>query len=160
MPLMGRCRAGRQVGSRQLGIVLIEILAAALLLIVGLLGLASLRGAALQVAHAHQLRAEATQLAHEIVDAMRANRTAAIRGDYDITSCSASFDTSGLAGTDLRLWCERVTASLPSGDAAIGVARDGNASISVAWDPRTAATGGQPPGTTAQDTETTLRIRL
>ncbi|MBN2886612.1 MAG: type IV pilus modification protein PilV, partial [Chromatiaceae bacterium] len=59
---------------RQRAFTLIEVLVAVLVLSVGLLGLAGLHGVSLKLNRGAALRTQASQLAYEITDAMRANR--------------------------------------------------------------------------------------
>ena len=152
MPLTDRCR--------QPGATLFAVLTAALLLSAGLLGLASLQAAALQSEHAQSLRAAATHLAREIADAMRANRAAAIAGDYDLASCSVLRGTDELATADTQVWCQGIAAALPSGDGAIRVARDGAAIVTVRWARTTDGVTGDDPAAAPQDAEVALPIRL
>jgi len=69
---------------RQRGASLIEVLVAFLLLSLGLLGMSALQINALQNSHSSLQRSQATMLAHFMMDAMRANATAARNGDYNL----------------------------------------------------------------------------
>jgi type IV pilus assembly protein PilV len=74
----GLKRAGR-------GFTLIETLVAVLVLSIGLLGIAALQLTSLQSNSTATQRSQATFLAYDIVDRMRANRRSAEAGDYTIT---------------------------------------------------------------------------
>ena len=69
---------------RHRGFTLIEALVALVVLSIGLLGVAALQLASLQANYGASQRTQATFLAQDIVDRMRANRDAAVAGDYDI----------------------------------------------------------------------------
>lgn len=68
------------------GFSLIEVLIALLVLAVGLLGLAFLQAAGLRFNNDSYMRSQATLLAYDLVDRMRANRKAAMAGAYCLTS--------------------------------------------------------------------------
>jgi type IV pilus assembly protein PilV len=114
------------------GITLIEILVALLILSIGLLGLANLQAVGLRANHNAYLRSQATFLAYDIVDRMRANRPPALSGSYDI----ALDDTpagSGVPANDLDEWKTLLAGRLPSGDGLIDVT-DGVVTVVVEWD--------------------------
>jgi len=64
----------------QNGVTLIEILITLLILAVGLLGLAALQGVSLQTGQVSYYRTQATNVAYEIADFARANRSIASQG--------------------------------------------------------------------------------
>ena len=68
------------------GFSLIEVLIALLVLSVGLLGLAFLQAAGLRFNNDSYMRSQATILAYDLVDRMRANTKAALGGAYCLTS--------------------------------------------------------------------------
>jgi type IV pilus assembly protein PilV len=121
----------------QSGITLIEVLVAALVLAIGLLGLASLQGISVKFNHTALLRTHATTLAYQIADAMRANAAEAQAGDYDGqysgASCPTVSATSPVADVDVAVWCERIADQLPSGEGTIAVAADGVATVTLRW---------------------------
>lgn len=98
------------------GFTLIESLVALLIMSIGLLGVAALQLASLQANHGAFQRTQATFLAQDIVDRMRANRDAAIAGQYDIEFGDAPPTTpSNTAEIDLAAWRNRLVATLPAG---------------------------------------------
>ncbi|MDV3239613.1 MAG: type IV pilus modification protein PilV [Gammaproteobacteria bacterium] len=119
-------------GHRDNGFSLIEILITVLVLAIGLLGLAGLQGTSLRNNQSAYVRTQATNLAYEIVDAMRANVTVARAGGYDI-AYGAAPSSSGIAQDDLTNWRARLATTLPTGDSEIVRAGD-IFTIRIRWD--------------------------
>ena len=116
--------------TRDSGFSLLEVMIAVLVLSVGILGMATLQLQALKSNQSALSRTEATQYASLIGDLMRANRSAALAGQYDIAlGESASGATAAVA--DLQYW-KQTLASLPQGDGAVVVSQ-GRATIRVQW---------------------------
>src|SRR6185295_1538044 len=69
---------------RSRGFTMIEVLVSLVVLSIGLLGVAALQLTSLRSNHSSAMRSQATFLAYDIIDRMRANRAAAIAGKYDI----------------------------------------------------------------------------
>lgn len=114
------------------GTSMVEILVTVLVLAIGLLGLAGLQGTSLRNNQSAYARTQATNLAYEIIDAMRANVTVARAGGYNIGYGSAP-SASGIAQTDLTAWRNRIIALLPSGEGQI--TQNGTTfTIGVRWD--------------------------
>ena len=118
--------------SAQSGFTLIEVLVAAVVLGIGLLGLAGLQATTVKVNQTSYLRSQATNLAYEITDAMRANSDAARSGDYNV-EFGATPSGSTLAVDDLTNWLEHVQNSLPNGQGAVTVSGD-LATVTIRWD--------------------------
>lgn len=118
------------------GFTLIEALVALVVLSIGLLGVAALQLSSLRSNHSSSLRSQATLLAYDIVDRMRANQAAATTGAYDIAV--GTTPTSGtVAGDDLVRWKQNLTNTLPSGDGAVARTGAGGATkfiVTVRWD--------------------------
>ncbi|MBN8279263.1 MAG: type IV pilus modification protein PilV [Gammaproteobacteria bacterium] len=121
-----------QYGNRhaQSGTTLIEILITVILVSVGLLGLAGLQLATVQNTNSAAERFEATTLARDILERMRANRQQALNGQYDL-AMGDDPDVDGLAGDDLNAWMDSL-AALPNGDGSVDV-DDGVVTIEVEW---------------------------
>lgn len=133
---------------RQRGMTLVETLVALVVLSIGLLGVAALQMASLRNNHAAHTRSQATALAYDIADRMRANRTAAINGNYDIAIGSTIATPATLAEIDLTAWKNSLLAALPAGDGA--VAQVGNlVRITIQWDD---SRGAEAPVTFVTDT--------
>lgn len=106
-------KQNRLVRSR--GFTLVEILVALVVLSIGLLGVAALQLTSLRNNHSSAMRTQATFLAYDIIDRMRANRDPALAGDYNIDFGEEG--TSGtLAGDDIVAWKENIANTLPAID--------------------------------------------
>ncbi len=106
---------------RQAGFTLIEVLVAALLLSIGLVGLAGLQGASLMNNQSSFMRSQVTALAYDLADRMRANVPGANANAYNPANAavvSACKTTAGctqqqLAQNDLAEWNAAITTYLP-----------------------------------------------
>jgi len=119
----------------QKGATLIEVLVAMVILSVGLLGLAGLQATSIQSNYGAFYRSQATILAADITDRMRANRKAAQAGGYNLSALSnAHAATTSRTDKDLNEWLSQV-AKLPAGKARIE--RDNATAlvtITINWD--------------------------
>lgn len=118
-------KAGRHMG----GVSLLEALIALLLLSVGVLSMAATHAAAVRYSKLAQYKGLATQYANELIDRMRANRSAAMfgfynRNDYDpeaeaedVPECtdSAGCDGPTIAAIDSAEVFNDVRVGLPAG---------------------------------------------
>jgi type IV pilus assembly protein PilV len=108
------------------GFSLIEVLVALLVLSIGLLGLAALQTTSLQYNTGSYFRTQATFLAYDIIDRMRANTAAVVDNDnngYDQptttnvsppVNCDTTSCTSAeLALYDVKKWYDRIVIALP-----------------------------------------------
>lgn len=146
------------MNSKQQGFTLIEVLVTAVLMAVGLLGMASLQLTTLRSNQEAYNRSQATQLAYDIADRMRANgaaigaylSTATLpeaatckTGDNPCTACTTtvkSCTAAELAINDLYQWNLALTTVLISGRGRISRSGSGTAidpyiyTVSIQWD--------------------------
>ena len=142
---------------RHRGFTVVEVLVALVVLSVGLLGIAKLMLFAARSNDSAYLRSQATALAYEMLDTMRANRSAAIAHAYDTAA--------NLALYDVYTWKQRLavgslpvgTGALPNGTGQVVTATSTTspavttAIITVQWDDQAAQASfaGTPVGTAA-----------
>ncbi len=132
--------AGARPGLRSLqqGLGLIEVLLAVVILSIGLLGLASLQGNSLKFSHSAYLRTQATQLAYDIADRMRANRQATLAGSYAIAMSDTPLNNPGnRVDIDKAEWLNSLANVLPNGDGSVVLdtsnGYSARATITVQW---------------------------
>lgn len=120
--------------SRQRGVTMIEVLVSVLILSIGLLGLAALQSSSLQFNHSAHMRTVSNNLAYDMADRMRANREAALAGEYDIGYEDPAPVGATVAEDDVAEWRAAIGQSLPSGTGRIAVDPGaGAATIGVRW---------------------------
>ena len=125
----------RQPPLGQRGFTLIEVMVAVIVLSIGLLGLAALQTTGLRNNHSAYYRSQATFLAYDIIDRMRANRDAATAGNYDLAISATPSGGSSIAAADQVEWINSLGNLLPSGDGSIAVTpATGAATVVVQWD--------------------------
>jgi len=119
------------------GFSLIEVLVALLVLAIGLLGLAALQAQGLRFNHDAYIRTQATHLAYDIVDRMRANSANAAA----YTAPDTGAGCNPLAATvtdDLNCWYRGLTAAIPGGSGLITANATANFyDVTVRWIDRT-----------------------
>lgn len=123
---------------KQSGFTLLEVLVAMLVLAIGLLGLAGLMTSSMRDNLSASHRTQATWLAYDILDRMRANRTSAIAGSYATTlgtpaSCLTTVPTGTIQAQDIAAWKNQVACALPTGDGSIGVTAAARATVVIRW---------------------------
>lgn len=111
------------------GFTLLEILIALVILSIGLLGVAALQGVGLRSSHGAYLTSQASLLAYDMADRIRANPQPENAYDFNTTSidCSQPLPTSPpslLITADLAEWACAVQGLLPNGSATIADSRD------------------------------------
>lgn len=128
----------------QRGFTLIEVMISVLILAIGLLGVASMQTRSLQMNQSAQFSSQASILAYDIIDRMRANRGAALSGDYNRALGDAVPGGATPTTRDLREWlllmqgegdAQGVLPQLGGGltGGAIDVDNNGNATVTIAW---------------------------
>lgn len=144
------CHEGRP---GQSGFTLLEVLIALLVLSIGLLGIGKLMMLSARANDSAYMRSQATALAYTMLDAMRANRQAAIVQGYDTAmgafpgglqpcgTLAAPCNSGQQAQNDLFLWGTSLGAALPLGQGSVAtvVANAGSgaanvtATVTVQW---------------------------
>lgn len=106
----------------QRGVGLIEVLVSVAVVSVGLLGVAALQAAALRSNQSSNERVNGVIAAYSILEAMRANRTVAAAGNYNLAFNETPGSGSSVAEKDLRWWRAQLAAGLNSGTGAVDCA--------------------------------------
>lgn len=120
------------------GFTLLEVLIAGLVMAIGLLGIAALQTAGVKFNRGAYYRSQATNLAYDITDRMRANRQDALDGNYDVAFadpppvCGAAGGGT-VAERDVAEWQAALACTLPQGNGSIVVA-DNMVTILIRWD--------------------------
>lgn len=119
---------------RASGFSMIEVLVSLVILSIALLGTAGLTAASLRNNNNSYYRSQATVLADDIMDRMRANRTAARDGDYVITADPVEIKAA--AGTMARFdcveWVNTIADTMPGGVGTISI-DDEIVTIEIRW---------------------------
>ncbi len=163
----------------QQGTSLLEVMISVLIMAVGLLGIAAMQATALRNSQGSTERSQAVILSYSIVDAMRANRVAAIAGEYNTGGWACTLPAGGtLATNDRRDWLSslktsfltspgltaaEINARLAADDSVCGSIACANATgicvVGVRWDEsRSGSTSGGNAGSTQHAIQTTVRM--
>lgn len=134
---------------KQSGFTLLEVLVAMLVLSIGLLGLAGLMASSMRNNQSAYHSTQATWLAYDILDRMRANSTGALAGAYGAANalgapanCSTAAPSGSIAAQDIGGWKNMIACALPQGDGAITVTpANRQVRITVQWNDSRATNG-------------------
>lgn len=156
----------RNHGARaQAGVGLIEVLVSLLVLSIGMLGLAGLQMYSLRNNQGAMERSLAVVETHSIVDAMRADRAAALAEEFDFnTEDAGQLKGETFANISLRAWRANLLSTLgPSASGLVDCKSTGTNSgvctITVRWsDAR--SVGGTTERSAAQQQEVTTEVQL
>lgn len=129
------------------GFTLIEVLIALVVLAVGLLGMASLMMTSLQSSQGAYQRSQASLLAYDIIERMRANHDQAVTSDaYALSETAATTSAPGCvtaeagcnaseqAQLDLHQWRTALEAGIPGASAIIERTPPNSYEITMSWD--------------------------
>ncbi len=149
----------RMVIKNAKGFTIIEVLVAMVILSIGVLGLGLLQLTAVQNTQGGHMRSQATILAYDIIDSMRANIPAVANGDYRITfaqatpvavdcyGVAANCTTGQMATSDLNRWRNVLANYLPAGSGQVSTVNIGITTqviVAVTWlDPYSAESGNE-----------------
>lgn len=134
-------------GKRSEGFTLVEVLVSVLVLGIGVLGLAGLQSVGISAGYSALQRSQASWLAGEMADLLRANPEAARSGAYDTSFADVAGGCPRPTGStraqlDLNQWQADVCETLGgTGSGSVQVIRSGNlysALIAVRWNDRRA----------------------
>ena len=114
------------------GFSLLEVLVALLVTALGLLGLAALQAHTLRQNTHSQMRSQATFLAADLVESMRANPKGVANGAYAL-AFGGTATAGGVAGADLARWQTLLSDNLPAATASVRVDGNGYADITLRW---------------------------
>lgn len=109
---------------KQSGFTLIEVLVSVLILAVGLVGVAGLQALSLKNNQSSFMRSQATALAYDLADRVRANMPSAMANQYDPATMALTANCGTPAGCspqqmaqhDVAEWDAAIAASLPMGE--------------------------------------------
>ncbi len=157
-----------RLGSSQRGTSLLEVLISVLIMAVGLLGIAAMQATALRNSQGSTERSQAVIQSYAIIDAMRANRAAALGGDYNTGAdwmCAVPAGGS-LAGNDQARWLRSLRTTIADDvddDSICGsitcTAATGICVVGVRWDEsRSGSTGGAQTGDVEYSVQTRVRL--
>lgn len=128
----------------QSGFTLLEVMVAMVVLSIGLLGLAGLMASSMRNNQGAYHRTQATWLAYDALDRVRANRAPALAGAYagaaalgNPAVCAPLAAPAGasIAAQDIAAWKNALNCALPAGDGSIVVdAATGRVTVTVQWD--------------------------
>jgi type IV pilus assembly protein PilV len=105
-------KRGPRINESQRGVGLIEVLIALLVLSFGMLGMAGLQMWSLRYNESAMQRGMAVVETHTIADAMRADRAAALRDEFDLAIDAADPTGNTFAQSSLRTWRQSLQGAL------------------------------------------------
>ena len=121
------------ISNKHRGVALLEVMISVLILAIGLLGLAQLQATTLKHNESAYLRSQASVLASDILDSMRANRTAAQTGNYNFSEGDIPpIAPSTIADQDIADWLSNIGTFLPTGSDGLIVCADSNGGDTLA----------------------------
>lgn len=142
----------KYLNNQQYGFTMLEVLVSIVVLAFGLLGLAGLQADGLRNNTSAYMRSQATLMAYDMLDRMRANSIGVKSGDYDNLLDTTPSDPgciengcsiAQIAQHDAYEWSQHLAKFLPSGQGRVTGTGSGSVfTITVMWDDRrTGATG-------------------
>ena len=104
----------------QKGVGLLEVLIAIVIIAIGLLGLAGLQTVSLQLNQGALVRSQASNLAYDITERIRANWSDAAAYNIDVDHEPESSPET-IAARDIKEWRDALAATLPDGKGSVEV---------------------------------------
>ncbi|WP_420009534.1 type IV pilus modification protein PilV [Xanthomonas sacchari] len=152
-------------GRHMAGITLIEVMISVLILGVGMLGVAAMQTTALRNNQSALQRSQIVMQTYTILDAMRANRNAAMLGAYNTTGMLCTAPAAGdLVATDKAMWLTGLKNAIggdPASTCGSIACNDGSCTIVVQWDDSrglNVGANGNISGSTTQTLSTTAQL--
>jgi len=118
------------------GFSLVEVLVTLVVLSVGLLGIAGMMASTVRNNHSAYQRSQASWLAYDMLDRVRANREAALApsNNFNIALGTVTATATGVVGSEINAWKGRLAAALPAGDGSVAVvAATRRVTVVVRW---------------------------
>lgn len=122
--------------SRQVGAGLLEVMVSVLIMGIGLLGIAAMQATALKNSQSSLERSQAVIQSYAILESMRANRQAAIDGEYNVGLTCNPPAAGTLAQSDLNAWIGSLETTLGNTANTCGSVQCNAAdcTVTVQWD--------------------------
>jgi type IV pilus assembly protein PilV len=127
-------KRGNLINKSERGVGLIEVLIALLVLSFGMLGMAGLQMWSLKYNQSAMERGMAVVETHTIADAMRADRAAALRGEFNITLDAEPGSENTFPQMSLRRWRQSLRGALNSTATGSVACNGALCIINVRWD--------------------------
>lgn len=121
----------------QRGFSMLEVLVTLVIVSFGLLGVAALLATGLRNNQSSEWRTQASILAYDMAERMRANRQAALDGSY-VTATTAT----GVVASDKAAWSSSLAQRLPSGSGTVTMTNVRYFTITIQWDDTKGVGGG------------------
>ena len=121
------------------GLTLVEIMVAVLVMSIGVLGLAGLQTLSMRFNTSAHHRTQATALAYDLADRMRANRPAALNDEYNVAfesptpTCGVAATTGTVRDQDIANWRNALACRIPRSTGSVVRVGD-EFSITIRWD--------------------------
>jgi type IV pilus assembly protein PilV len=125
------------------GFSLLEVMISVLVLAIGLLGLSALQAQGLRGGTSAHQRAQATLLAYDMMERLRADFPKAIAGDYNRAIGAALPEDADFQANEITDWVQSVARLLPAGDGAVACDNVGTCTVTVQWDDSRGGNNGE-----------------
>jgi len=138
----GNIEKAPYLGGRQTGVTLIEVLVTVVIMAIGLLGLAAMQNTSVKLSYDSYLRTQASLLAYDMMDRIRANPTEiyqlGVDDDPSVKTCvgaTATCSPVDMREADLNHWHTAASDTFPEGQFRI-VHDNGQYTIGINWNDR------------------------
>ncbi len=114
---------------------MVEVMVSLLVMSIGLLGMASLQGKALQSNQGAYYHSQASISSYDILERLRSNKSDAVSGLYNRSQEDKVPNAieGDIASTDLNDWLTLLESNLPEGAGAISCDADATCTIRILW---------------------------